>query len=77
MNTEPEKYIDLRGLAEYSSLAVPTIRDYLKALNPIPHYKLKGKILVRKSEFDLWIKNFQVKESRLDKIVDDVLKSLK
>jgi hypothetical protein len=77
MNVEQEKYLDLRGLAEYSSLAVPTLRDYLRGLNPIPHYKLRGKVLVKQSEFDRWMEGFRVDASTLDQVVADVLKSLK
>lgn len=77
MNAEQEKYLDLRGLALYSSLAVPTLRDYLRGLNPIPHYKLKGKVLVKQSEFDHWMEGFRVDASRLEQVVADVLKSLK
>jgi hypothetical protein len=72
-----DQYFDLRGLAEYSSLAVPTLRDYLRGLNPIPHYKLKGKVLVKQSEFDRWIEHFRVDASKLEKVVEDVLNSLK
>jgi hypothetical protein len=77
MNAEQEKYLDLRGLALYSSLAVPTLRDYLRGLNPIPHYKLRGKVLVKQSEFDRWMEGFRVDASKLEQVVADVLKSLK
>jgi hypothetical protein len=77
MNAEPEKYLDLRGLAEYSSLAVPTLRNYMNGLNPIPHYKLRGKVLVKQSEFDHWMEGFRVDASKLEQVVADVLKSLK
>jgi hypothetical protein len=77
MNAEPEKYLDLRGLALYSSLAVPTLRDYMRGLNPIPHYKLRVKVLVKQSEFDRWMEGFRVDSSKLEQVVADVLKSLK
>jgi hypothetical protein len=77
MNAEQEKYLDLRGLALYSSLAVPTLRDYMKGMNPIPHYKLRGKVLVKQSDFDRWMEGFRVDASRLEQVVADVLKSLK
>lgn len=72
-----DQYLDLRRLAEYSNLAVPTLRDYLRGLNPIPHFKLKGKVLVKQSEFDRWIESFRVDASKLEKVVNDVLNSLK
>lgn len=70
-------YFDLRGLADYSSLKVPTLRGYLRGLRPIPHFRLNGKILVRKAEFDKWMEGFRVDASQLEKLVDGVLKSLK
>jgi hypothetical protein len=75
--SDPNSYFDLRGLAEYSSLAVPTLRSYLRGLRPIPHFKMGGKILVRRAEFDKWMEGFRVDSSRLEKIVDGVLASLK
>jgi excisionase family DNA binding protein len=73
----PDIIYDLKGLSGYCSLKIPTLRDYLKK-GEIPHYKLKGKILIRKSEFDAWLELYRVrKKRRLDGIVDDVLHSLK
>ena len=72
-----DRFFDLRGLSGYSSLAVPTLRDYLRAPGGLPYFKVKGKILVKKSEFDSWLEaKFRVQNS-LNDIVDDVLKSLK
>jgi hypothetical protein len=72
MKRTEDKFLDLKGLAEYSSLAVPTIRDYLKSVNPIPHFKIKGKILVKQSEFDAWLEGFRVTGDALAALVDDV-----
>ena len=53
MISKDDKYFDLKKLAEYSSLSVRTLRDYISdATNPIPSYCLRRKILVKKSEFD-------------------------
>jgi excisionase family DNA binding protein len=70
-------YFDLRGLEEYSSIKVPTLRDYIKS-GDLPCFKLKGKILVRKSEFDEWMEEYRVnKKKNINNIVDEVLNSLK
>jgi excisionase family DNA binding protein len=70
-------YLDLRGLSTYSSLAVPTLRDYLKE-GGLPHYKLRGKIIVKKSEFDSWLENYRVdKRQDLEDIVNDAIEGLK
>jgi hypothetical protein len=43
----------------------------------LPHYRVGGKILVRRSEFDAWMVKFKVNEpSRVDAIVTDILARL-
>ena len=79
MEQTSDKYFDLKGLSKYSSMGVSTLRDYLKdAAAPMPHFKVKGKILVKQSEFDAWIEsNFRVDGSELETIVDGIMDSLK
>jgi hypothetical protein len=80
--TEPainlkDQYFDLRGLEAYSALKVPTLRDYIKS-GDLPCFKVKGKILIRKSEFDIWIEDYRVNRTRqINDIADDVMSSLK
>lgn len=72
-----DKYFDLKGLSAYSALGVGTLRDHIRSGN-LPCFKVKGKILVKRSEFDQWIENYRLnKKQDLDKIVDDVLDTLK
>ena len=72
-----DQYFDLKGLEAYSALKVPTLRDYIKS-GDLPCFKLKGKILIRKSEFDAWIEEFRYnRKKELNSIVDEVLTSLK
>jgi len=57
-------------------MGVPTLRDYLRS-DGLPHFKLKGKILVRVSEFDGWLESFRVDgKQKLNRIVNDVMESL-
>ena len=70
-----DQYFDLRGLSAYSAIAVGTIRDHIKARG-LPHFKLAGKILVKRSEFDTWVEKFRLTKN-LNHIVDDVMDSLK
>ena len=71
-----DQLFDLRGLSAYSSLGVGTLRDYLKC--GLPHFKVKGKILVRRAEFDKWLEGFRVdRKQELDGIVDGVLESFR
>ena len=77
MDIDADKYMDLKGLSEYSSLKIPTLRDRLRDVDPLPHFKVKGKILVKKSEFDTWMESrFRVRESRLTEVVESVMASL-
>jgi hypothetical protein len=71
-----DHYLDLKSLAIYSSLAVPTLRGYLRE-GTLPHYKLKGKIIVRRSDFDGWIERYKVdRRDDLDALVEDALSAL-
>ena len=69
-------YLDLKRLSEYSSLSVRTLRDHISdCSNPLPHFRVKGKILVRQSEFDKWTEGFRGKSS-VDGIVEEVLRNM-
>ena len=71
-----DQYFDLKGLEAYSALKVGTLRDYIKT-GDLPCFKLRGKILIKRSEFDLWIKQYQFNRSRdLDNIVNEVMDSM-
>ncbi len=66
-------YFDLKGLEVYSALKVPTLRDYIKS-GDLPCFKLKGKILIRKSEFDTWLEGYRLnKKQDLNHLVDSVI----
>jgi len=72
-----DQFFDLRGLSVYSALAVGTLRDHIKSEN-LPAFKIKGKLLIKKSEFDLWIENFRLNKTQdLDNIVNDILSGMK
>jgi len=69
---------DLRGLSAYCpALKVSTLRDYIKS-GDLPCFKVKGKILIRKSEFDAWLEGYRVnRKQKIKTIVDDVMASIK
>ena len=70
-----DPYLSLAGLAGYSGLSVRKLRGYLSdARHPLPCYRVGGKILVRRSEFDVWIAAYR-RDGRvdLDRIAREVL----
>lgn len=82
-NHEPaavdDRYLSLRSLATYAGLSIRTLRGYLGRRHaPLPHYRIGGKILVRRSEFDRWASEFKVVRPHLDleALVGDVVRGL-
>ena len=69
-------YFDLKALATYSSCSVRWLRDRLvDRLHPLPHYRIEGKILVKREEFDRWLSSSHVVNSadELSDLVDSVV----
>ncbi|MBN1228074.1 MAG: helix-turn-helix domain-containing protein [Deltaproteobacteria bacterium] len=75
--TLKDRYFDLRGLSVYSALEVSTLRDYIRA-GKLPAFKAKGKVLIRKSEFDKWIEAHRInRKIDIARIANEALTSLK
>jgi hypothetical protein len=73
-----DPFLSLRALAAYSGLSVRKLRQHLEdSARPVPCYRVGGKILVRRSEFDAWIAAYR-QRGRLDvnRIVGDVLRDV-
>jgi hypothetical protein len=73
-----DPFLSLKALARYADLSVRKLRDYLEdPVHPLPCYRVGGKILVRRSEFDTWIAAFRHRgRADVGQIVDDVLRCL-
>jgi len=53
---EWDPWLSLRALATYASLSRRTLADLVNdTSDPIPSYRVGGKILVRKSDFERWM----------------------
>jgi excisionase family DNA binding protein len=78
VSTTLDPFLSLRALATYAGLSVRTLRQYLDhPTRPLPHYRVGGKILVRRSEFDAWIvAHRRVGVADVAGIVKDVLRSV-
>ncbi len=73
-------YLPLKVLAAYSGLSVRTLRAYLAdRTRPLPHFRIGGKILVRRSDFDAWALQFDATRPATDvaALVDDVIAGLR
>jgi lambda repressor-like predicted transcriptional regulator len=74
-----DRYLSLRSLATYAGLSIRTLRGYLGRRHaPLPHYRIGGKILVRRSEFDRWASEFKIVRPHVDleALVGDVVRGL-
>ena len=74
-----DPFLSLRALASYSCVSVRKLREYLEdSAHPLPHYRLGGKILVRRSEFDAWMAAYRrVGQADVARIVDSVMRDLR
>ena len=73
-----DPYLSLRALADYSGLSIRRLRDLLDDPGrPLPCYRIGGKILVRRSEYDTWASTYRrVGRGEVARVVADILKGL-
>jgi excisionase family DNA binding protein len=79
LSTELDPYLSLQALASYSGISVRKLRDLLTHPgHPLPHYRIGGKVLVRRSEYDAWALRYRrTTDPDLDRIVADVLRDVR
>jgi excisionase family DNA binding protein len=76
-STPLDPFLSLKALSAYCGLSVRKLREFLADPGPLPHYRIGGKILVRRSEFDAWMAQYrQVSDADVERIVADVFKRL-
>jgi hypothetical protein len=69
-------YLDLKALASYASCSVRFLRARLTDhSNPLPCYRIGGKVLVKRVEFDAWMSQYRhvPQPDELDQIVDGIV----
>jgi len=56
-----DPFLSLKALACYAGLSVRSLRQFtdLPPDQALPCYRLPGKILVRRSEFDAWMEHYR------------------
>ena len=60
ISTLLDPFLSLRALASYGGLSVRKLRDCLAdPAHPLPHYRVGGKLLVRRSEYDDWASRYR------------------
>jgi hypothetical protein len=71
-------FLSLRALATYANLSLRTLRYHLAdPSHPLPCYRVGGKILVRRSEFDVWVSHYrQVGRADVASLVTHVLQDM-
>ncbi len=73
-----DPYLSLTGLAGYSGLSVRKLRAHLTDVaHPLPCYRVGGKTLIRRSEFDVWMATFR-QRGRVDvnRLVEEVVREV-
>lgn len=73
-----DPYLPLTALAGYAGLSVRKLREFLvDPMHPLPCYRVGGKLLVRRSEFDAWIAAYRQRgREDLNRIVAETLRDL-
>ena len=57
-----EEWLDLRRLRAYACVSERTLRGWIHSpVDPLPAVQVRGKILVRKSDFDHWLEHHRIK----------------
>jgi hypothetical protein len=71
-----DPFLSLRALASYACVSVRKLPEHLEDANhPLPHYRVGGKIVVRRSEFDAWMAAYRrVGRADIGEIVDSVMR---
>jgi excisionase family DNA binding protein len=80
MPISAREWMGIRQLRAYASVSERTLRSWIHSpVDPLPAVRVGGKILVKRSELDLWLERHRIKaldRIGLDDIVKDVLQGL-
>ena len=67
------EWLDLKALQRYACVSERTLREWIhRATNPLPAARVGVKILIRRSTFDRWMENHQIKVVDVGCIVDEI-----
>jgi excisionase family DNA binding protein len=73
--TQPQpEWLDLKALQQYACVSERTLRDWIhRPIDPLPAARVGTKILVRRSAFDRWLEEHQVKAIDVGCIVEEMI----
>jgi hypothetical protein len=79
LSAPADPWLSLRSLSSYSGLSIRRLRDLLRdPQHALPHYRIGGKLLIRRGEYDQWAAAYRrVGDPDLNAVVDDVLARLR
>ncbi|MGC8718857.1 MAG: helix-turn-helix domain-containing protein [Thermodesulforhabdaceae bacterium] len=69
-----KEYLSIKQLAEYASVHPNTLRQWLN--RGMPHYRFGKRVLVKRSEFDTWMKKFRHGTRALQQVLEEVLEEV-
>jgi excisionase family DNA binding protein len=56
------EWMSLRQITEYANICERTVRAWIHSpVDPLPAVRVSGKILVRRSELDMWLERHRVR----------------
>ena len=74
------EWLALRQVRRYANISERTLRNWIHSpVNPLPAVRVRGKILVKRSELDLWLERHRIRaldRVDLDGMVREVLQGL-
>ena len=76
--SDEDRYFTFRQLAAYTGLSIRTLRTYVaRPVDPLPCYRLPGKVLIRRSAWDAWIEQYAARGVQSDAIVSELLRAVR
>lgn len=72
------EWLDLRALQQYATISERTLRTWVHQLiEPLPAVRVGGKVLIRRSDFDTWLRKHSAKNPDVSGIVEKILAEVK
>ena len=73
-----DRYLDVRLASRYTRLSVRTLRYWMADTErPLPHFRVGGKILLRRSEIDAWLEGARATNHQdLEQLIDGVIREI-